>query len=126
MTVGFRVSQGISNLLWSPFLRSLGQETISEEMFFLCNFLSDQTFQHLLLKIVISVFTVWGIFVPLSLKLNLLLIVTKQITTDCFVLIYNPHVYLLHVESIQVKKKTKHELLCWLFVQNSYPKCRSD
>ena len=31
----------------------------------------------------------------------LLLILNKQITTDCFVLIYNPLVCLSHVESVQ-------------------------
>ena len=40
----------------------------------------------------------------ISHRSNLLSILNKQITTDCFLLIYNPLVCLSHVESVQVKK----------------------
>ena len=58
-------------------------------------------------KCVIHMLTVLCI----SCRPNLLLILNKQISTDCFILIYNPLVCLSCVESVKVKKKKKNLLI---------------
>ena len=73
---------------------------------------------------VVLLFPILHIFGLLSRKFNLLLILNKQITVNCFVFIYNPIVYLSHVESIQVNNKIiLLSRFVIFFAMNQYHKC---
>ena len=69
-------------------------------------------------------FTVLHIFGLLSHKSNLLFVLNKHITADCFSFIIPSFIYYILKVSRWKKKSHTAFLLCWLFGQKQYHKCR--